>query len=155
MKIVFFDLGDTLETNDVLLPGALATLQDIQSLRDSSGEPAVLGLISDFDGPSEEYYAILDLLGIRSFFEPVQTRVTLSVEVGALKPDIKIFRAALDKLGPNLMFENALFVTENPDHVTAARGLGMTAVHFQGPGQTSGDVGQLPDLLPLIRTFLG
>ena len=86
MKLVFFDLGDTLESGDVLLPGALETLQGIADLRSSGGEPAVLGLISDFDMPGPEYYAILDLLGIRSFFEPVATRVTLSNEVGSSSP---------------------------------------------------------------------
>jgi FMN phosphatase YigB (HAD superfamily) len=145
MKIIFFDLGDTLETNDVLLPGALDTLRGVQNLQDSGGKPPVLGLISDFDSPSEEYYAILDQLGIRSFFEPVQTRVTLSSEVGVFKPDRRIFRAALDRIDPALTFGDAMFITENPAHVAAAGLLGLRAVRFMG---------QLPDLIPLIGDFL-
>ena len=155
MKLVFFDLGDTLESGDVLLPGALETLQGIADLRSSGGEPAVLGLISDFDMPSPEYYAILDLLGIRSFFEPVATRVTLSNEVGVFKPDPRIFREAIDRIDPGLEFGDALFITERRSHVVAARQLGMQAVHFQGPGQQTGDVERLPDLIPLVRQSLG
>jgi FMN phosphatase YigB (HAD superfamily) len=155
MKLVFFDLGDTLESDDVLLPGALETLRGIADLRSSGGEPVVLGLISDFDMPSPEYYAILDLLGIRDFFEPVATRVTLSKEVGAFKPDQKIFREAIDRIDPSLGFGDALFVTERRSHVEAARQLGMQAVHFQGPGQQTGDVDRLQDLIPRVRQFLG
>lgn len=155
MRIVFFDLGDTLESDDVLLPGALETLRGIQELRSSGGEPAILGLISDFDMASEAYYAILDLLGIRSFFEPVQARVTLSSEVGVFKPDRRIFEAAIDRIDPGLTFGDAMFVTENLSHTEAARELGMRAIHFRGPGQQSGDVEALPDLIPLVRIFLG
>ncbi len=155
MKIVFFDLGDTLESDEALLPGALETLREIQELRSSGGEPAVLGLISDFDMASEAYYEILDLLEIRPFFEPVQTRVTLSSEVGVFKPDRRIFEAAVDRIDPSLTFGDAMFVTENLSHVEAARELGMRAVHFKGPGQQSGDVDSLPDLIPLVQAFLG
>ena len=37
MKIVLFDLGRTLEVNDVLLPGAKETLEAIQELKDAAG----------------------------------------------------------------------------------------------------------------------
>ena len=37
MKIVLFDLGRTLEHNDVLLPGAVQTLEAIGNLRDMDG----------------------------------------------------------------------------------------------------------------------
>jgi hypothetical protein len=37
MKVVLFDLGKTLEDQDVLLPGARETLQAIQEMRDGPG----------------------------------------------------------------------------------------------------------------------
>ena len=43
MKLVLFDLGQTLEDHDVLLPGALQALEDISALRDGDGEPVLLG----------------------------------------------------------------------------------------------------------------
>ena len=46
MKVVLFDLGKTLEDQDVLLPGARETLQAIQEMRDHSEEAAALALVS-------------------------------------------------------------------------------------------------------------
>jgi FMN phosphatase YigB (HAD superfamily) len=163
MKMILFDLGQTLEDRDVLLPGARKTLQAIQAMRDSSGEAVVMALVSDFDMPDrpeqipvirQQYYDILESLGIRSFFEPVSERVTLSTEVGVLKPDEKIFRAVVEKIDEDLSFQCVVFITENLEHVEATCDLGMTAIHFKGPGQTSGDVDQLVDLIPIIQSFL-
>ena len=164
MKVVLFDLGKTLEDRDVLLPGARETLQAVQAMRDSNGEAAALALVSDFDTPDnpeqipliqQRYYELLDKLGIRSFFEPVADRVTLSTEVGVSKPDEKIFRAVIEKIDESLGFQDVLFVTENQEHVLEARLLGITGVHFKGPGQNSGEVDRLLELVPLIRKFLG
>ena len=155
MKVVLFDLGKTLEDRDVLLPGAHETLQAIQAMRDSDGEAAVLALVSDFympDNPEQipliqqRYYELLDKLGIRSFFEPVADRVTLSTEVGVFKPD--------EKIDEGLGFRDVIFVTENQEHVLEARRLGIRGVHFKGPGQNSGEVDRLVELVPLIRNFL-
>jgi hypothetical protein len=163
VKMVLFDLGGTLEQDDVLLPGARETLAAIDALRDGDGRPVALGLVSDFDMPvtpedlpaiQQGYYAILDQLGIRSFFEPVARWVTLSSEVGVVKPDESVFRAAVAKADPDLGFSDVLFVTENRAHVLAARRLGLAAVHVRGPGQPDGEVDALPDLLPIVRDLV-
>jgi FMN phosphatase YigB (HAD superfamily) len=166
MKIVLFDLGNTLEDQNQggLLPGAIQTLEAIQAMRGSDGQSPILALISDFgDIPAspeqirasqEEYYAILEHLGIRHYFEAVGQRVTLSTEVGAEKPSKKIFQAVMSKIDPSLHFQDAMFITEKKSHVTAARTLGMKAVHVKGPGEVSGDIAQLTDLIPLIDDFL-
>lgn len=163
MKLVIFDLGRTLEHNDVLLPGALDTLLAVEQMRDANDAAPIRCLISDFNvasTPSEilaiqqEYYAILDLVGIRSHFEPVEVRVTLSTELGIEKPDQRIFRAAIDKIEPEAGFGSAIFITERLSHVVACRDLGMQAIHFKGPGQTSGDVDRLVDAIPIIREFV-
>jgi len=162
VKLVLFDLGNTLESGDVLLPGALETLAAVAAMRAGAAPATLLGLVSDFimasepreiPGIQQQYYVILDLLGIREFFEPVEERVTLSTEVGVFKPDEAVFRAAVAKAGPGLTFADTLFVTENRSHVLAARHLGLTAVHFRGPGQPNGDVEKLTDLIPIIRDF--
>lgn len=163
VKLVLFDLGNTLESGGVLLPGARETLEAIAS-PGLDGEPApVLGLLSDFHMPAgpedvaairQQYCDLLDDLGIREFFEPVAERVTLSTEVGVFKPDPAMFRAAAAKFSPALDFKDVLFVTENPGHVLAARLLGLVAVHVRGPGQSGGDVDALPALVPLVREFL-
>src|SRR3954451_15933439 len=111
MKIVLFDLGQTLENHDALLPGALQALEDISALRDRDGKPVLLAVGSDFDEPAQQYYDILGNLGIRSFFEPVSARVTLSGEVGMHKPAKEFFVAAVTKADPGLTFDDVLFVT--------------------------------------------
>ena len=163
VKLVLFDLGNTLESNGVLLPGAMEALEAVASLRAGGQPAALLGLVSDFDMPrqpsdvpiiQQRYYELLDDLGIRPFFEPVAERVTLSTEVGVFKPDEAIFRAATSKVDPALEFDDVLFVTENPAHVLAARSLGLSAVHLRGPGQPRGEVETLPDLVPLVQAFV-
>jgi hypothetical protein len=144
------------------LPGAFETLEAIRDLQDPAGEAPALGLVSDFDFPppvpplptiQHEYYKILDKLGIRTFFEPVAKHVTLSPEVGVNKPDPAI-RAALDRLSPGLPFSDSMFVTEKKAHVLKARLLGMRAVHFKGPGEVTGDIEKLTDLIPRVQAFL-
>ena len=122
-----------------------------------------MGLVSDFDMPGvpadiaairQKYVTIIERLGIRRFFDPVGRGVTLSSDVGRFKPDERVFRAALDKFGTNLPFAAALFLTEHPGHISAARALGMRAVHFKGPGQTAGDITRLLDFVQLARDFV-
>ena len=163
MKVILFDLGRTLEDQDVLLPGATEMLEAVRGLVDADGAALQIGLVSDYTMPEtaadvpalrQEYLAILDRLSLREFFEPVEVRVTLSTELGVFKPDERVFRAALDKLQPGIPFGSALFVTEHPGHVAAARALGMRAVHFKGPGQTTGDIAQLLDFIPIATDFV-
>src|SRR3954449_6471304 len=106
VKIVLFDLGDTLEVADVLRPGARETVEGIGSLCDADGQGVLVGLVSDFDMAADaaeipaiqqRYYELLDHLGIRDLFEPVAQRVTLSTEVGQFKPAEAVFRTALRK----------------------------------------------------------
>ena len=163
-KVVLFDLGNTLEDHGSPVTGATETLRAIQGLRGNDGQAPIMALVSDFTMPAsrsqipairKQYFAILDRLGIRAFFEPVSKTVTLSTEVGVTKPDRRIFEAALKKIGSKLQFKDAIFITEEPVHIAAARLLGMKAVHFKGPGQLSGDIERLIDLVPIVRTFLG
>ena len=116
MKLVFFDLGDTLEykkeSMSVLRDDALELLSGIQYLHDNDGKNLVVGLISDWDQEPIKYYNLLEDLGISNFFKPYQDKVTLSIEVGVTKPDEKIFRAAIDKIKKDLPFRNVIFITE-------------------------------------------
>jgi FMN phosphatase YigB (HAD superfamily) len=161
VKVILFDLGETLEHQQELLPGATETLQAIKSLSDSEGQAPALALISDFTMPTtpdqiptiqQEYYAILEQLGIRQLFEPVSQMVTLSTEVGVVKPNKKIFQTAIAKIDKNLGFADAMFITEDQKHVAKARKFGMKAVHFKAPGQTNGEIDRLIDLVPIVNS---
>ncbi len=175
MRVILFDLGDTLERvtpdgRDVLLPGALEMLEAVLALRDPEGAPPVVALVSDFDNEARtgrigatpqglvalraQFRELLEQLGLARFFEPFEQKVTLSAEAGVRKPDQRIFRVALDKVAQDLPFNHAIFVTENERHVAGARGLGMTAIKFRAPGQPTGDVERLSDLPRLIEALL-
>lgn len=167
MYVILFDLGQTLENNDELLPGAKDTLSSIKELHDSNGNHPILSLISNWDKFDEEgsrlidvkpiqieCYQLIEKLGISQFFQPYYKHITLSTEVGVRKPDKKIFRFAIDSIEKDLPFENVLFITENPIHINAARQLNIRAIHYKGPGQNTGEVNNLLDLIPLVQSFL-
>ena len=63
MKIILFDLGDTLEhkvqDKDVLMPGALDLLSAVQDMHDRNGDSPALALVSYFNNPVEDYYSLL------------------------------------------------------------------------------------------------
>ncbi|MGH7300978.1 MAG: HAD family hydrolase [Candidatus Rokuibacteriota bacterium] len=57
--------------------------------------------------------------------------VVISCEVGLAKPDPRIFRLCLDRLG--LPAATALFVDDRADNVEAAARLGLQTLQFEGP----------------------
>jgi FMN phosphatase YigB (HAD superfamily) len=151
IRVVLFDLGLTLvDSLNRPFPHVKEALQIMQSFTTAKGKPLHLGLVSDFDLPAppatpakvaaifDRYLAVLDHTGLRPFFEPVQRRVTLSTHAGVLKPDRKIFETALRRLRSKASLEECLFVTENRDHIRAARTrLHMSTLHFRS-GESSG-----------------
>lgn len=163
MRVVLFDLGDTLEHDGALLPGARETLTALAKMRDDKDQAPVVALVSDYypattpaeiDSHRQSYYKILAELGIDNFFVPLPDRVTLSTEVGVQKPDEKIFRAALDKIQPQLPFTHAIFITENEKHIDAARKLGMMAIRVAKPSETHSTAPRLHELLPQLEKLL-
>lgn len=163
MRALLFDLGDTLEHRGRPRPGAEALLLALRRVRDADGGVPLAALVSDYglaSSPAEaaalrrDYLRELRALGLGRFFQPFDERVTLSSDVGAYKPDPRLFRAALDKLQPYLSWHDAVFVTENAAHVRAARELGMLAVQVRAPGAKRGPGTALDELLPLLRRLL-
>jgi FMN phosphatase YigB (HAD superfamily) len=156
--LVLFDLGGTLEDRGALRDGALDTLKALAQPADGR-DAVLLALLSDFLMPDdatgipalrEEYYAILDGLGIRGFFEPVDRFVTLSTEVGAFKPAPETFITAITKAGDAVTAADTLFVTENRGHVQAARALGLRAVHLSPVGTADGEIQSVGEVLDLV-----
>lgn len=75
---------------------------------------------------------------------PCFDQVTLSFEVGAMKPDPRIFRDALAKFGgPS---EEVLYLDDIASYVEAARRLGLQALQVTDPARVMADVEQA--LLP-------
>jgi|SRR5919106_4421142 FMN phosphatase YigB (HAD superfamily) len=158
MKVIIFDLGNTLEHTlsgrDTVMPGALELLSELAVIKDKSGTPPVLALVSDYQGLSKEYYHLINGLGFDKFFKPYEQKITLSNEVGFSKPDSRIFRAAIDKIETDLPYHNVVFVTENKDHITEARKLGMMAIRFKVINEFGEGVKNLPEMIHLIHLFI-
>ena len=109
VKVVLFDLGDTLEHNDVLREDTIDTLEKIENMEN----PPILGLASDFGLPNDwglepqeeqierskqAYFSMLSDLQIKRFFVP--QNVTLSTEVGNTKDQ------NIQKIFPNSSNQN-------------------------------------------------
>ncbi len=83
-----------------------------------------LGLISN---TNPQHYRRLERdLSLRDRFDSI----TLSFELGVLKPDVAIYRAALEKAA--VAPEEAFFTDDLPEHVEAARKSGMRGMVFTG-----------------------
>jgi HAD superfamily hydrolase (TIGR01509 family) len=165
------DLGLTLvDANQRLFDHVREALTAIEGFRTADSKPLSSCLVSDFTivappiTPAkvrpvfEEYLAVLDAAGLREFFEPVSKRVTLSTHVGVNKPDRAVFIKALSRLQSRATLEECLFITENADHIRAARQtMGMTTLQFKSPEATRFDFddwSQAPALIAHSNRFL-
>lgn len=145
IRVVFFDLGLTLvDPQHRPFPHVPEALRTIQQFVTWTGTPLLTGLVSDFVMPSppatsskiraifKKYLSLLGETGLRPLFEPVQHHVTLSTHVGFPKPDRRIFVAALARLRSTARLDECLFITENSEHIQAARtSLHMSTLRFR------------------------
>lgn len=148
-----FDFGQTLvDVHQRPFDHVREALTAITGFRTEVSKPLRSCLVSDFTmvpppiTPAkvrpvfEEYLAVLSTAGLREFFEPVSKRVTLSTHVGVNKPDRAVFAKALSRLQIPATLAECLFITENADHIRAARQtMGMTTLQFRAPGATRFD----------------
>jgi epoxide hydrolase-like predicted phosphatase len=64
-------------------------------------------------------------------FEDAFDALTISAEVGVMKPDARIYQIALEKLG--VVPTEAVLLDDFPENVAGARVVGMQAIHFTQP----------------------
>jgi epoxide hydrolase-like predicted phosphatase len=84
--------------------------------------------------------------GLRAFiilnkFEDVFDVMIISAEVGLMKPDPRIYRLALEKLG--VQPSESVFLDDVLVNVEAARSVGMSAIQFTQPEKTLEELKQL------------
>jgi FMN phosphatase YigB (HAD superfamily) len=153
LRVIMFDLGLTLiDEHNRPFPHVIEALTAIQQMRGERKRPLALCLVSDFTMPAPpptpakiddlfaEYLTVLELTGLRRFFEPVGAHVTLSTHAGVNKPARELFATALRRLRSRARLPDCLFITENAAHVAAARDtLDMQALLFRAPGATTFD----------------
>jgi beta-phosphoglucomutase-like phosphatase (HAD superfamily) len=142
VRVVVFDLGDTLVGATGPFPHVIETLTALRRVRLTDGGKLTMLLVSDFvDIPPpvtkskiaaarREYGALLHRMGLQTYFRPMTTRVTLSSDLGIRKPDRRLYQLALDRSGTHATFADCLVITENAAHISACRQLGMSTLHF-------------------------
>ena len=122
IKVVFFDLGDTLVTGKTgrkkWIPGAVGVLE---GLRNKGVRVGIVSNTADFTREQ-----LLEILPEDFSFDLFEAElVVLSSEVNVTKPDPAIFRKAIERTGA--VPGEALFVGENLVETLAAQGIGMRA----------------------------
>jgi putative hydrolase of the HAD superfamily len=74
-------------------------------------------------------------------FEDVFDAMTISAEVGVMKPDVRIYRIALETLG--VAPAESVFLDDFQDNVAGARAVGMQAIQFTRLEQALAELKQI------------
>lgn len=114
--------GDRLDT---------ALVDYIRSLRNSYHTALLSNAFSDLRDAITQHWKIED-----AFDE-----IIISAEVGITKPDPRIYRLALDRLG--VAPPEAVFIDDFLHNVEAAQAAGLHAIRFQNPEQARRDLEQI------------
>jgi FMN phosphatase YigB (HAD superfamily) len=139
IRVILLDLGGTLVRENPLQvwPHVPQALIFLNSLSTPAGDPIAVCLVSNFRPSPEEleaftnqYIGLLDTLNLRQYFEPVATRVTLSTHTMTWKPDRRVFELAIRRSGTAAELHECLLITEDSEHIAAARTLGMHTLQF-------------------------
>jgi len=71
-------------------------------------------------------------------FEDAFDSITISAEVGAMKPEARIFELALE--AAQVPARAAIFVDDFPANLEGARAVGMATVHFRDPARAVAEI---------------
>ena len=113
-------------------PGVWAAFPDVaEGLSQLRADGYRFGVVSNFD---RRLRRVLADLGLAGFFE----EIVLSSEVGADKPDPRIFRHALGLFG--VTAKDALHVGDDPHKDGGAEAVGLSVFRLERPRHTLADV---------------
>jgi putative hydrolase of the HAD superfamily len=111
-----------LAQSKLLTDGALGILAEL-----AASDRCLLGALNNEARETNEYR--FEKFGLRAHFKVAMS----SCYLGLRKPDLAIYRRALDILGRPA--ERILFIDDREENVAAARVAGMNAIRFEGAGQ--------------------
>lgn len=175
MKVVLFDLGDTLVesfgSGYRLIEGAMDLLKGIESMNDVDNRKIVMGIVSDTHKPEElplseddklirknRTLHILESVNIKEYFEPTDVHLTLSSDIGFTKTQNleEFFIISLGKLSNNINLNDIIFVTEFESHIIKAKTLGVQTYHYtpQSISENDNTINKLINLIPKIQVIL-
>lgn len=94
-----------------------------------------VGLLSN--APSEFLRKILQDNDLERYFD----EITISSEVGLIKPEAEVFEHILAKM--DVPASEAIFIDDNPKHVTGSQAVGITGILFTDVSQLLADLSRL------------
>lgn len=116
--------GETaVEVRDELNGNNRLNKELVDYIKDELRDKYKIGLISNSD--SDYLRREID----KYHLEPLFDAIIISSEVGAIKPELEIFRIALERLGSQA--DEAIFIDDNPTYVQAAEQLGISAIVYR------------------------
>ncbi len=121
---------------DRIYSGRLTEKKDAMELLQRLSKGHLIGLLSNTNE--------LNFRMCEKLLAPVMKlvrAVTLSFEVGALKPDPKIYLEAAKRLG--VWPEECVYIDDVAEYVGAAKGLGMEGIQFTSAAQLETDLRKL------------
>jgi len=140
VKLIFFDIGDTLVVKQKVVEGALGVLKQLQA------KGIRLGLLSDTDNLTREEVSkqlpqgFLDLSLFEKDLVILSSELSLKLGHPVDKSKIEIFYQVLALTG--LSAGECLFCTESLTHTLIAQQAGMLTARLQMPPAKS-DIGDL------------
>ncbi len=143
INVAFFDVNETLLHSGRPIPGVLDALKTIAQLNSDSGHPLLLGVVSNYVMPSQPMTEtkvlaletqfrknVLEPSGLANFFDPFETKVTISSRVGISMPHQGVFEYALVRLHSSAALDECLFITAEASHLSEYKGYGMIPIRF-------------------------
>ena len=151
---IFFDLGNTLvsriDDQHLLYSDAPETLKALYS------RGYRIGVLSNLEGEitADDVYEFLTECGIASYIEYDLITISCALPGNIQKPDKRIFDLALKKSGLLKAGDESIFVTEEMEHILAARSYGWRAILKRNWGECQPEEGEcvfsLTGLLSLL-----
>jgi FMN phosphatase YigB (HAD superfamily) len=144
IKLILLDVGETLIHDGQPFPHVVDALAVIAQFRIDSEECLPMAVVSDYHMPTQpvteakilaletEFVGILGNAGLERFFQPPETRITLSSRAGVFKPNRAIFELAALRSGTNANLTECLFVTENESHLASCETFNLARSRTSG-----------------------
>ncbi len=143
VNVAFFDVDKTLLQMGKPIPGVLDALKSIAQLHTTTGNPLLFGVVSNYEMPSqrvteakicalETQYrkTVLEPTGLANFFEPFETKVTISSRAGVSLPNRSVFENALVRLQSPAALDECLFITAEVSHLAEYKAYGVIPIRF-------------------------
>jgi hypothetical protein len=149
IKVLMFDLWDTLVQGDAVFPHAREALEVFSKFENEAGDKLELCLVSDDETapPSrrkpELVYAdlikLLDKLDLKRFFQPVERRVMLLTGKENAGAERLAFEKAVKQLDLPTALDECLFISGNAKRLSACRKTGMKVLRFDPANSRDAD----------------